>query len=133
MPDFNKFPLNAGWIEIAVVLVSLITLVSGLMQLVFPEYVLGFIGKGELTQASNHFFAIVGMFMALFGGMLLHTVYSVETSKVVVLWASFQKFGAFLADSIGVWKGLFSFLAISVALFDFVSGFLFIFYLKQLK
>ena len=113
-----------------IVLISLITIFSGLAQVVMPRFVLDFIGA-EITPISSHLFAIVGMFMVLFGGLMLHTIYSPRTSREAVLWCAFQKIGAFIAVSLGVINGLFGFLAISVALFDLFSGLLFLFYYKQ--
>ena|SRR5690606_36393901 len=113
-----------------IVLISLITLLSGLAQVVMPRYVLDFIGA-EIYPISSHLFAIVGMFMVLFGGLMLHTIYSAHSSREAVLWCAFQKLGAFMAVSLGVINGLFNFLAIVVALFDLFSGLLFLLYYKQ--
>lgn len=113
-----------------VVVISIVTIFSGLLQIVMPTYVLQLIGATH-SPLAGHLFAIVGLFMALFGGLMLHTVYSARTSRVAILWCSFQKLGAFVAVSVGVLKGLFAFIAIGVALFDLISGILFIVYLKQ--
>lgn len=80
-----------------------------------------------------HFFAIVGMFMALFGGMMLHAVYSAYPNEVVVLWAAFQKLGAFAAVGLGILHEVFSPIAAGVALFDLFSGLLFLYYLRSLR
>ncbi|MFO7822336.1 MAG: patatin [Cyclobacterium sp.] len=127
------FGISPRYVELLVVLIAFITLISGLVQLITPSTVLNLIGKSANTEEAIHFFAIVGMFMALFGGMVVHAVYSAVTNKQVMLWTAFQKFGAFLAVSIGVFKGLFSLLALSVALFDLFSGIVFLMYLKVLS
>lgn len=121
------------FIELLVVIISLVTVLSGLVQLFSPEFILGIVGKGEVTPAMTHFFAIIGMFMVLFGGMVLHSLYSSSTSKVILLWAALQKFGAFLAVTVGIFNGLFSVLAFGVALFDFFSGFILLYYMQKLK
>lgn len=118
------------YLKLLVVAISLVTLVSGLAQVIMPAFVLDLIGA-EVTPLSSHLFAIVGMFMALFGGLMLHTVYSARTSDEAVLWCAFQKLGAFVAVSVGVFKGLFAFIAIGVAFFDLFSGVLFLYYLKN--
>lgn len=115
-----------------VVIISLITIISGLLQLISPAFVLGFIGA-EITSTSSHLFAIVGMFMALFGSLMLHTIYSAHTSQEAILWCSLQKLGAFVAVSLGVLKGLFALIAIGVAVFDLFSGILFLYFLKIIK
>lgn len=119
-----------NYLNLIVVIISLVTIFSGLLQIIMPSFVLNLIGAGG-SPLSSHLFAIVGMFMALFGGLMLHTVYSAHTSHEAVLWCAFQKLGAFAAVSVGVIKGLFAFIAIGVALFDLFSGILFIYYLKN--
>lgn len=118
-------------LRLIVIAISAITIVSGLTQVFMPATVLKIIGA-DITDSTNHLFGIVGMFMALFGGMLIHTIYSVHTSKVVVLWCALQKLGAFVAVSLGVMNGLFSWMALSVAVFDLFSGLLFLYYMKTL-
>lgn len=115
-----------------VVGISLATVVSGLAQVVAPAFVLGVIGA-EVTPATMHFFAIVGMFMALFGGLMLHTVYSARTGSVAILWCALQKLGACVAVGLGILHDIFSFMAAGVALFDLLSGVLFLYYLKIVK
>ncbi|MDO6436141.1 patatin [Cyclobacterium sp. 1_MG-2023] len=133
MAEKKIFGLTPRYTELLVVLIAFITLISGLVQMLAPSFMLGFIGKEVATASSAHFFGIVGMFMALFGGMLLHAVYSAVTNKQVVLWSALQKFGAFIAVSIGVFNGLFSILAMSVAIFDLFSGLVFFIYLRVLN
>lgn len=126
------FGISSRYIELMVVLIAFITLFSGLIQLVKPTFILGFVGKTGSSPEAAHFFAIVGMFMAIFGGMVLHAVYSSVSNKQIMLWSSIQKFGAFIAVAIGVFRGLFSVLALGVAIFDLFSGIVFLLYLKIL-
>jgi len=118
------------YLNLLVILISIITLFSGLTQVVMPGLVLDLIGS-ELSPTSSHFFAIVGMFMALFGGLMLHTVYRAQTSYEAVLWCALQKLGAFVAVTLGVINNIFGPVALGVALFDLFSGLLFLYYLKQ--
>ncbi len=110
--------------------ISVLTVASGAGQLVKPDLVLGLVG-GESTATSRHFFAIVGMFMVLFGGMLLHALLTAGNHSVAVLWAGAQKLGAAAAVGIGVAKSLFGPLALGVAGFDLVSGVLIFAYYRQ--
>lgn len=105
---------------------------SGLGQLVRPDLVLRLIG-GETTPASLHFFGIVGMFMLLFGGMLLHALLTAGDHSVAVLWAGLQKFGAAGAVGLGVMNDVFSPLALAVAGFDLLSGFFIFAYRKRAR
>jgi hypothetical protein len=133
MNEEKLFGISTRYIELLVVLIAFVTLLSGLVQLVHPSFVLTFIGKAEVRPESAHFFAIIGMFMALFGGMVLHAVYGSISNKQIILWSSLQKFGAFAAVTVGVFKGLFSFLALGVAIFDLFSGIVFLLYLRSLR
>jgi hypothetical protein len=107
------------------------TVLSGLVQMLRPSFVLGTIG-GDMTPASRHFFGIVGMFMVLFGGAMLHALLNPVPQPIVFLWASLQKFGAAIAVGLGVGHGIFSALALFVAGFDLVSGILGFWYWSHL-
>ena len=119
-------------IHLILILISVATVISGLSQMIMPGFVLGIIGA-EITVTSSHFFAIVGMFMALFGGLMLHAIYSAQPQRPAILWCAFQKLGAFAAVTLGVFTGVFSVLAMAVAIFDLVSGAIFLYYLKITK
>jgi hypothetical protein len=116
-------------LNLAVLVISLVTLLSGLTQMIAPRFILGMVGA-ETTATAAHFFAIVGMFMAIFGGLMLHTLYSPLPSRPAIWWCAVQKLGAFVAVSLGVVNGIFSPMALAVAGFDLFSGILFLFYLK---
>jgi hypothetical protein len=104
-------------------LIAASTLVSGVVQMVYPSFVLGLVAAAR-TPSTNHFFGIVGMFMALFGGMLLHALYAPVKQPVAIFWATLQKFGASTAVAIGVERNVFGRIALAIAAFDFVSGIL---------
>jgi hypothetical protein len=112
--------------------IAALTVISGLVQAVAPDPLLGIL-SAESTPASRHFFGIVGMFMVLFGGLLLHALFSASPQPVALLWAGLQKFGASAAVALGVMNGVFSLLASLVALFDLVSGVLVISYWLSVK
>jgi predicted acylesterase/phospholipase RssA len=108
--------------------ISAATVVSGAVQLIAPGFVLGFL-NAESTPASRHFFGIIGMFMVLFGGLLLHALARPKENPAAFVWAGLQKLGACAAVSLGVARGLFSPLALGVAGFDLFSGLLILGYL----
>jgi hypothetical protein len=101
--------------------IGAITVVTGCVQILWPAPILTLL-SAEQSPAALHFFGLVGMFMALFGGALLHALFSRQPSPVVVLWAGLQKFGAVAGVGIGVMHGIFAPLALIVTVFDFVSG-----------
>lgn len=84
---------SKNWLYWALVGISIIMVVSGLVQLSTPSFVLSMVGA-EATASSKHFFGIVGMFMALFGSVLLQALLSSAHHPVAVFWAGLQKFGA---------------------------------------
>jgi hypothetical protein len=121
-----------SFLSCLVAAVAAITVVSGLVQMLTPGFVLRLIG-GANTPASAHFFGIVGMFMLLFGGALLHEVFSSPAQPVVALWAALQKFGAVAAVVLGVVRGIFSPLALLVSGFDLVSAALIFVYWSRIR
>lgn len=116
-----------NWHYWIIVAIAGITLLSGIVQLFVPELILRIL-QVENTSASQHFFATIGMFMAIIGGALLHTFYNHTASRVLIFWTSLQKFGASILVAMGVMKGIFSPLALLVAGFDFFSAILFLWY-----
>ncbi|SHE43691.1 hypothetical protein SAMN05443144_101291 [Fodinibius roseus] len=113
-------------------IIAAITIISGLVQAVNPALVL-YIIDGAATPASTHFFGIVGLFMVLFGGLLYHALGATRHQPVAVFWCGFQKFGAAAAVGLGVSRDIFSWLALGVAGFDLVSGFLIMIYWYSIK
>ena len=116
-----------NYIKIILKLIAVITVLSGVIQAVSPGFVLEFIG-GDVNASTKHFFGIVGMFMVFFGGLLYHALASSKPQRAAVLWCGLQKFGAAVAVILGVTRGLFSWLALGVAGFDFISGILIMMY-----
>ena len=112
------------------VLISVSTLISGLVQIFAPGFILGLVGA-DITPATRQCFATIGMFMALFGGMLLHVLLTRQMLHPVFLWAGLQKIGAFVAVGLGVMNHVFSPMAMAVAGFDLLSGILIFVYMKM--
>ncbi len=52
---------------------------------------------------------------------------------VAILWCGLQKFGASAAVAIGVYRRLFSIIALAIAAFDFISGILVISYWRKVQ
>lgn len=133
MESTKKHPFWKRHLQLVVVIVSLVTLILGIFQMLNPNAALGMMGKGEILPVAAHYFAMLGFFMVLFNGMVLHTVYETQTSKTIILWAALQKIGVAVLVFIGIFGGHFHFTAIGVALFDLIAGILFLFYLEQLN
>jgi hypothetical protein len=113
--------LLADRLRAVVAAIAALTVLSGLGQLLLPGAVLDLLGA-ESTATTRHFCAIVGMFMAVVGGVTLQALLVEPVPAFVVLWCAVQKLGAFLAVSVGVLRDLFSWMAMAVALFDLLTA-----------
>ena len=120
------------WLYWLLALIAAATVLTGATQVFAPAFVLRFL-EADVTTASAHFFAIVGMFMVLFGGATLHALFSARHQPVVILWSCLQKFGASVAVACGVRRGVFSQLAYAVAVVDFLSGVLALWYWLRIR
>jgi hypothetical protein len=101
--------------------IAVITVATGATQIVAAGFVLGLL-SAESTEATRHLFATVGMFMVLFGGLLIQALLDRGEHPMVVWWASLQKLGASAAVLVGVVRGVFAVVALAVAGFDLLSG-----------
>jgi len=120
------------FIRLIILLIAVTTLISGAMQVIMPSFVLKFVGA-QINTTTSQLFATIGMFMFLFGAMMIHALYNEENNRVVVIWSGLQKAGASVAVFIGIYKGVFITLAAGVAIFDLLSALLFFYYLKTLN
>ena len=120
--------MSRGLLHGLLLLIAAATLVSGLVQLCSPAFVLRIV-SAEQTATTRHFFAIVGMFMALFGGLLLQTLLAAIPAPAVFFWSGLQKVGASAAVGLGVLNQIFSAAALAIAAFDLFSGILLFVYL----
>jgi hypothetical protein len=87
----------------------------------------------ENDEATRHLFRTVGMFMVVVGGGLAQTLREGPGEPSVVFWTGMQKLGASGAVGLGVKRGVFSPLALTVASFDFLSGALAFGYWRRLR
>lgn len=112
------------------VLISIVTVVSGIVQIFAPGFILDLL-SAEITPATKQCFGTIGMFMVLFGGLLLHVLLTQQMNTPVFLWAGLQKVGAFLGMGIGVFHQIFGPKSLVVAAFDLLSGILIFLYMKM--
>jgi hypothetical protein len=112
--------------------IAAITVVSGLVQMVRPQWILALVG-GEATPAASHFFGIVGMFMVLFGGLLWQALRAPRPQPIPVFWCGLQKLGATGAVGLAVGRDLLSGLALGVAGFDLLSAILILLYWGKIR
>jgi hypothetical protein len=120
--------VSRGLLHGLLLFIAAATLVSGVVQLCNPAFVLRIV-SAEQTATTRHFFAIVGMFMALFGGLLLQTLLAAIPAPAVLLWSGLQKAGASAAVGLGVVNHILSAAALAIAAFDLFSGIVIFVYL----
>ena len=103
--------------------IALGTFVSGLVLVVAQRFVLDILSAPTATS-DRLFFGIIGMFMAIVGGMLSQTLLQPQPSTVVAGWSALQKLCASAAMSLAVALSVFSYYGIILAAFDFSSALL---------
>ena len=97
------------------------TCLSGIFLMAAQRFVLDILSAPTATS-DRLFFGIIGMFMAIVGGMLTQTLLQPPPSAVVVGWSALQKLGASTAMSLAVALSVFSYYGIALAAFDFCSA-----------
>jgi hypothetical protein len=113
--------MNDALIRLLLILVAMVTVVTGVAQLAAPAWVLAFITTAP-GALGLHFFATVGMFMVITGAMFLQSLLARSTEPAIPFWIGMQKIAAAVLVSWAVMRGLLAPLAYAVALFDAVSG-----------
>ena len=97
------------------------TFASGIVLAAAQRFVLDILSAPTATS-DRVFFGIIGMFMAIVGGMLTQTLLQPRPSAVIVGWSALQKLGASVAMSLAVALSVFSYYGIALAAFDFCSA-----------
>lgn len=115
--------MSDSLIRRALIGISGLTVVTGALQALVPRRFLRFL-LAEDDATARHFFGTIGMFMVVVGGGVLEALLRPGRDPVVVFWAAVQKLGASVAVGLGVWRRVFSPLALVVAFFDLLSGLL---------
>ena len=113
---FREDPLR--WILWAI---ALGTFLSGLLLVVAQRWILDILSAPTDTS-DRLFFGIIGMFMAIVGGMLTQDLLQPTPSRIVVGWSALQKLCASAAMSLAVALSVFSYYGIALAAFDFCSA-----------
>ena len=121
---------RATWRTIAA-FIGALTVLAGAVQALAPGFITRLIGAAP-EPSTLQFAATVGMFMVLFGGMLLQATREGPAARALVGWCAAQKLGASLAVFIGVVHGVLGWFALMVAFQDFVSCFLLVGYFGKL-
>ncbi len=118
-----------SWADWLLIVIAIITILSGLMQIILPETVLNTMGISPASE-TIYFFRIVSLLTGLFGAALLHTALSNQPDPIILLWASLQKLLGAAAVVLAVLNGLLASGALAAAGYDFIAG-LFILWYRQ--
>jgi hypothetical protein len=113
--------MTRHWTEWLVIMIAIITVVSGAVQLVLPETALTFMNIG-ISGETVYLFRLVSLLTALFGIALLHTALARSYEPILLLWASLQKLLGAAAVLFAVLSGLLASGASLVAGYDFLAG-----------
>ena len=109
------------WTEWLLIAIAVITLLSGIGQLLLPDAALTFMGVNPLPE-SRYLFRLVSLLTALFGGVLLHTSFPGQYDSVVLLWAGLQKLFGAAAVLLAVLGGLIASQTLLIAGYDALAG-----------
>ncbi|WP_223632237.1 patatin-like phospholipase family protein [Corallococcus sp. EGB] len=101
--------------------VGWVTVLLGVAQLFIPGPELRLL-HANASAAPVHFFRFMGMFLVLFGCMLLHGLHEPRENQAAFLWSGLQKVGSCVLVLIAVARGLMSPLGLSLAAFDAVAA-----------
>ncbi len=115
--------MNDALLRLALIVIALITLVTGLSQWVAGDFVLGMVTTST-EPAAVHLFRTVGMFMFITGAMFLQSLLKRSNESAIPLWIAVQKFSAAALVTLAWHQGLFVTMALFVAGFDFLTGLL---------
>jgi len=124
--------ITADRLALLVTLIALATIGAGLAQVVVPGLFLDIL-DAENTETTRYFFAIVGMFMAVIGGAVVHAMLDDEDHPIVILWAGIQKLGAVIAVGGAVILGIFSGLALIIVAFDATATVINLMYWRRIR
>jgi hypothetical protein len=116
-----------NWADWLLIAAAVITLLSGLIQLIIPEIILNIMGVIPSAE-TIYFFRIVSLLTGLFGGAVLHSTFYPQSQAIILLWASLQKLLGAAAVILAVISGLLASGALAAAGYDFLAGLFMLWY-----
>jgi hypothetical protein len=109
------------WTEWLLILIAVITVLSGIGQLLLPDAALALMNITPLPE-TRYLFRLVSLLTALFGGALLHTAFPGQYQSTVLLWAGLQKLLGAAAVLLAVLNGLIAAPTLLIAAYDALAG-----------
>ena len=110
-------------LRIILAIIAVSTVLTGLLLLIAPDWLLGIIAHDQ-TALAAHFFATVGMFMVITGAMFLQTLLARSREPAVPFWIGVQKAAGAALVAWAVVRGLLIPLSYLVAAFDAATALL---------
>jgi hypothetical protein len=123
--------MNDALLRLLLILIALVTAISGLIQIILPGMVLAFLTPSS-DELHRQLFATVGMFMLVTGSLFLQGLWNRTPGKALPFWIGVQKLLAAVFVTRGVYVGVFMPMAIGVASFDALSAFLCFIFAKRI-
>jgi hypothetical protein len=113
--------MNDALIRLVLILIAVVTVLTGAAQLLAPSWVLAFVAPAP-NALGAHFFATVGMFMVITGAMFLQSLLTRSAERAIPFWIGVQKGAASVLVTLAIMRGLLAPIAYAVAAFDLISG-----------
>lgn len=115
--------MNSGRtpIEWVLIAIAILTILSGVGQLLAPDAALTFMGV-QASVETVYLFRLVSLLTALFGGALLHTAWTKQYETTVLLWSALQKILSAAAVLLAGFSGIIAGNTLLVAGYDLLAG-----------
>lgn len=123
--------MNDALLRLILLIIAVITVLSGLTQMAAGEFVLSIIATNT-SPSTIHLFMTVGMFMVITGAMFVQSLWRRSEEPAIPLWIAVQKLAAAVLVTMGWMKGIFTPLALCVAGFDALTGLLALIFWRRL-
>jgi hypothetical protein len=108
-------------LRILLAIIAVSTVLTGLLLLLAPDWLLHFIAHDH-TPLAAHFFATVGMFMVITGALFLQSLLARSREPAISFWIGVQKAAGAALVAWAVLRGLLIPLAYLVAGFDAITA-----------
>lgn len=124
--------MNDTLLRLALLFFCASTMLSGLAQLIIPEWALQTMGA-EVSRISVQLFRTIGMFAIVTGAMFMQALLRLSKEPAIPFWIGVEKLVATALMVWGVTTGVFGNFALVPASFGLVSGILAWIFLARLN
>ena len=123
-PQLPSLRIPRGAVARVLTALALLTIISGVMQLLNPARALAPMGADPATvgPAGMFHFGAIGALLVVFGGLLLHALLSSAPHAPVFLWVGAEKLAYAAMAAAGVANGIYGRQALLVTALDVVAA-----------